>query len=115
MKLIMYNIRYFIGLMLALTGALTFAQSNNAPAMSQKASICVKASETAFLVVMGRNDGRSESAQMLDIDRYNLPVLQKNNLFGLIKLLYSPLVPSSSKFDEKGMATNYYLSCMTEK
>lgn len=90
---------------------LSFAQSNNSPAMSQKATICLNASEEATFVARDINGKMYMKFVEENINKSDLPISQKYTLIGLAKLLSS----RGNKIDEDALGVNYYLSCMFAK
>ena len=111
----MYIINYLTSLFLIATCSVSFAQNSNAPAISQQASICLKASNTLELIVNAKNMGMERKNMYGYIYEASLPIAQQNNLNGLIPLLYSTknLTNSTEQLNGKQIAINYYLSCMS--
>ena len=89
----------------------SFAQSNNSPAMSQKAIICLNASEEATVVARDINGKMYIKFVEENINKTDLPITQKYTLLGLAKYLSS----RGNPIDEGTIGVNYYLSCMFAK
>ena len=103
---------------LALLTICTFsvAQNSNEIALSQQASICLNSSNTLELMVNGKNGGTIDRKKAISrIIESSLPIAQKNNLIGLMNLIYSAqdLSGATEKLSAKQIAINYYLSCMS--
>ena len=113
----MYIIKYLTILVFVATSLISFSQNSNAQALSQQASICLKASSTLELIVNAKNMGMESKYMYGYIVDANLPIAQQNNLNGLIPLLYSTknLTNSTEQLNSKQIAINYYLSCMSVK
>ena len=105
-------------LSLATISTIALSQNTGEAQLSGQATICVNASYTLELMINGKNSGSIDRLSAIrKINESNLPPVQKNNLTGLVSLIFKAqdLNSATEKLNSKQIAISYYQSCMSAR